>query len=118
MFAVIFEVQPRPERFDDYLAIAKSLRPEIERIDGFIDNERFESTRARGKLLSLSTWRDEKALIRWRTLAVHHRAQERGRFAIFAAYHLRVGEIVADSHLPPGGSLRAPQLDDKAGHRG
>ena len=45
-------------------------------------------------MLSLSTWRDEKALIRWRTQATHHtQGQERGRFEIFADYHLRVGEV-------------------------
>ena len=97
MFAVIFEVEPKRERWDEYLGTAKSLKPELEQIDGFIDNDRFKSRRREGRLLSLSTWRDEKALVRWRTLAVHHEAQERGRFEIFADYHLRVGEIVADS---------------------
>jgi heme-degrading monooxygenase HmoA len=83
MFAVIFEVQPRQERFDEYLEIAKSLRPEIEKIDGFIDNERYASKRQEGRILSLSTWRDEKAVIRWRTLALHHQAQEKGRSEVF-----------------------------------
>jgi len=93
MFAVIFEVQPREGRFDDSLGLAKELKPKLEVIDGFIDNERFESRRTAGRVLSLSTWRDEKALIRWRTHGEHHRVQERGRFEVFADYHLRVGEI-------------------------
>ena len=63
MFAVIFEVQPKPERWDEYLELAKLLKPELERIDGFIDNERFKSRRTEGRLLSLSTWRDEKACL-------------------------------------------------------
>ena len=67
MFAVIFEVQPKPERWDDYLDLASELKPKLEAIDGFIDNERFESKRTKGRLLSLSTWRDEKAVIRWRS---------------------------------------------------
>ena len=79
MFAVIFEVQPRKERWDDYLNLAKILKPELERIDGFIDNERFGSQRTEGRVLSLSTWRDEKAVIRWLTLGVHHEIQEKGR---------------------------------------
>lgn len=58
MSAVIFEVRPKAERWDDYLELAKLLRPEIERVDGFIDNERFASRRTEGRLLSLSTWRD------------------------------------------------------------
>jgi len=61
MFAVIFEVQPKKGRFDDYLELAKYLKPKLEAIDGFIDNERFESLRQKGRVLSLSTWRDEKS---------------------------------------------------------
>jgi len=112
MFAVIFEVQPKAGRWDDYLALAKLLKPEIERIDGFIDNERFESRRTKGRLLSLSTWRDEKAVIRWRTLAIHHGVQEKGRFEIFADYHLRVGEITRDTAVPAGQSLEQQRLDE------
>jgi len=67
MFAVIFEVQPKKERWNDYLDLAKYLKPKLEAIDGFIDNERFESKRTKGRMLSLSTWRDEKAVVRWRT---------------------------------------------------
>src|ERR1700748_1296947 len=112
MFAVIFEVVPKPERKDDYLELAKFLRPEIEKIDGFIDNERFASRNVPGRVLSLSTWRDEKAVIRWRTLAVHHMVQEKGRFEVFQDYHLRVGEISADSHVPRGEELRQQRFDE------
>ena len=97
MFVVIFEVQPKPERWEDYLETARLLRPEIEQIDGFLDNERYKSERTNGRVLSLSSWRDEKALVRWRTHAIHHiQGQERGRFEIFADYHLRVGEVMLD----------------------
>ena len=96
MFAVIFEVQPKKSHWDDYLTFAKRLKPELEKIDGFIDNERFGSTRTQGRILSLSTWRDEKAIIRWRTLGAHHEVQEKGRFEVFEDYHPRVAEITAD----------------------
>jgi heme-degrading monooxygenase HmoA len=109
MFVVIFEVQPKPDRGDDYLALGKLLKPELERIDGFIDNERFKSRRTEGRLLSLSTWRDEKAVVRWRTQAKHHGVQEKGRFAVFADYHLRVGEVTADSAAPE--ALAQQRLD-------
>jgi heme-degrading monooxygenase HmoA len=112
MFAVIFEVQPKTERWNDYLDLAGVLRPELEKIDGFIDNERFTSLRDRGRVLSLSTWREEKALIRWRTLALHHDAQEKGRTSIFADYHLRVGEIVADTDARQGHSLPQQRFDE------
>jgi heme-degrading monooxygenase HmoA len=111
MFAVIFEVEPRSERFDDYLRVAKSLRPELEKVDGFILNERFASARRQGRLLSLSLWRDEKALVRWRTLGRHHEAQLAGRNGIFADYRLRVGEIVADTGAPAAG-LGETRLDE------
>lgn len=111
MFAVIFEVQPKKGRQDQYLELAKFLKPELERIDGFIDNERFASRQIEGRVLSLSTWRDEKAVIRWRTLAVHHGVQEKGRTEVFADYHLRVGEITSDTHVPAGQSLKEQRLD-------
>jgi heme-degrading monooxygenase HmoA len=94
MFAVLFEVQPKSEKWDEYLGIAKMLKPELEAIDGFVENIRYRSLTRDGWLLSLSTWRDEKALVRWRTKATHHSAQERGRFEIFGDYHLRVGAFV------------------------
>jgi len=111
MFAVIFEVVPKPERGDDYLALGKLLKPEIEKIDGFIDNERFSSQRSRGRVLSLSTWRDEKAVIRWRTVGVHHQVQEKGRLQVFQDYRLRVGEFIADSKAE-GRNLLQQRFDE------
>jgi heme-degrading monooxygenase HmoA len=111
MFAVIFEVQPKKERFDDYLGLAKFLTPELKKIDGFIDNERFGSKRTEGLILSLSTWRDEKAVIRWRTLGVHHEVQEKGRSEVFEDYHLRVGEVAVDNQIPIGQKLQELRLD-------
>jgi heme-degrading monooxygenase HmoA len=112
MFAVIFIVQPKKDRFDDYLNLAKFLKPELEKIDGFIDNERFGSKRTEGRVLSLSAWRDEKAVIRWRTLGIHHEVQEKGRFEIFEDYHLRVGEITADNEVPRGQKLKELRFDE------
>ncbi|MFL5064703.1 MAG: antibiotic biosynthesis monooxygenase family protein [Xanthobacteraceae bacterium] len=112
MFAVIFEVQPRQERWGDYLDLAKQLKPKLEAIDGFIDIDRLESKRTSGRLLSFSTWRNEKAVIRWRTQAEHHAAQERGRGEIFLDYRLRVGEVTADSAAPAGAALDQQRFDE------
>jgi heme-degrading monooxygenase HmoA len=112
MFAVIFLVQPKKERWNDYLDLAKFLKPKLEAVDGFIDNERFASKRAQGRLLSLSTWRDEKAVVRWRTQGEHHGVQEKGRFEIFEDYHLRVGEITHDTEPPTGLTIEAKRLDE------
>lgn len=111
MFIVIFEVQPKKGHFDQYLDIAKHLKPGLQKIDGFIDNERFRSQQVEGKVLSLSTWRDEKAIVRWRTLKEHHEAQEEGRREVFADYHLRVGEVIADSNAPARQGLRLQRTD-------
>jgi heme-degrading monooxygenase HmoA len=100
VFSVIFEVKPAQTRFDEYLELAKRLRPILETIDGFIDNERFESQRRPGWMLSHSTWRDEKALVRWRTVAEHHAVQARGRDEVLDDYHLRVGDVTADTTGP------------------
>ena len=67
MFSVLFEVQPKPEKWDEYLGKVKMLRPELEQIDGFVDNIRYKSMQRKGWILSLSNWRDEKAVVRWRT---------------------------------------------------
>ena len=96
MIAVIFEVLPKAERFDDYLQIAASLVPDLQRIDGFISVERFESLSRPGKILSLSFWRDEQAVARWREQSNHRAAQAAGRTEVFDDYRLRVAAVVRD----------------------
>lgn len=96
MIAVIFEVLPYLGERHTYLDLAGELRAELEKIDGFISIERFESLTVRGKLLSLSFWRDEDAVKEWRNLEAHRAAQSAGRNGIFADYRLRIGHIVRD----------------------
>src|ERR1700726_4481568 len=110
MFSVLFEVHPKDEQWDAYLNYAKLLRPELERIEGFVDNIRYRSLTREGWILSLSTWRDEKALVRWRTQANHHAVQAKGRSDVFGDYHLRVGQLTRDTHLPEGQALREQRL--------
>ena len=115
-FSVIFEVHPKPEQFDGYLGYAKLLKPELERIDGFVDNIRYRSLTREGWLLSLSGWRDEKALVRWRTQAMHHGVQEKGRFEVFLDYHLRVGQLTKDTRPPQ--ALHEQRLDETEAGQG
>jgi len=112
MFSVIFEVQPRPEQRDNYFGNAKMLRPELENVDGFLDNTRYRSLTRDGWILSVSSWRDEKAVVRWRTRMRHHEAQERGRTEIFLDYHLRVGQLTKDTNIPEGYELLEQRLDE------
>lgn len=96
MIAVIFEVEPKEGRRDDYLDAAAALRAHLETMDGFISIERFESLARPGRMLSLSFWRDEEAVKGWRNCELHRATQQRGRDAIFADYRLRVAHVVRD----------------------
>lgn len=96
MIAVIFEVWPAPGRKQEYLDLAAGLRPLLEQIDGFISIERFESLSEPGKILSLSVFRDEAAVERWRQLEQHRNAQARGRGGVFRDYRLRVAGVIRD----------------------
>jgi heme-degrading monooxygenase HmoA len=96
MIAVIFEVWPRADRKQDYLRIAAELKPLLEKIDGFISIERFESLYEPGKILSLSFFRDEAAVQTWRTTNEHRLAQAKGRGEIFSNYRLRVAGVIRD----------------------
>jgi heme-degrading monooxygenase HmoA len=96
MIAVIFEVWPKPEYKQEYLDLAAELRPVLETIDGFISVERFESLTEKGKILSLSFFRDERALQAWRNVAAHRKSQSKGRARIFENYRLRVAGIIRD----------------------
>lgn len=96
MMAVIFEVTPAPGQRSPYLDAAAALKPLLAQIDGFVSIERFESLSAPGKLLSLSFWRDEEAVARWRQQEVHRSTQAAGRDHVFADYRLRVAAVVRD----------------------
>jgi heme-degrading monooxygenase HmoA len=108
MIAVIFEVQPHPERHADYLETAAMLRADLETMPGFVSVERFQSLTNPGKILSLSFWEDEAAVKRWREHARHHDAQLRGRLEVFRDYRLRVAAVIRDYGLFERGE--APQV--------
>lgn len=96
MIAVIFEVEPAEGQRQAYLDLAAALRPQLEKMDGFISVERFQSISDPGKMLSLSFWRDEAAVRSWRTHASHRATQGKGRAGIFKDYRLRIAEVARD----------------------
>ncbi len=115
MIAVIFEVIPHADRRADYLDSAAALKPLLEKMDGFVSIERFESLAQPGKILSLSFWRDEQAVAKWRNLEAHRRAQSAGRDGLFQDYRLRVASVIRDYGL----NDRAGAPDDsRAAHKG
>ena len=96
MIAVIFEFTPAEGRFADYKALAEALNDDVRQSDGFISIERFESISTKGKFVSLSFWRDEEAVRKWRNLQKHREAQKKGRGGIFRSYRLRVAQVMRD----------------------
>lgn len=96
MIAVIFEAFPAEGKWDEYLNVAARLRPELEKIEGFISIERFQSIADPSKILALSFWKSEESIAAWRNLELHRNAQARGRAGIFRDYRIRVGNISRD----------------------
>ncbi len=94
MIAVIFEVEPADR--DAYFRIAGELRPMLDEIEGFISIERFQSLNDPERVLSLSFWRDEEAIVWWRNVEAHRAAQSAGRGGVFRDYRLRVAQVVRD----------------------
>jgi heme-degrading monooxygenase HmoA len=110
VIAVIFEFTPKDGRFADYKALAEGLADDVRAADGFISIERFESISSKGKFVSLSFWRDEEAVRRWRNLQKHREAQKRGRGDIFASYRLRVAQVLRDYSMDERGQTPADSL--------
>ena len=97
--AVIFELTPAPGRKQDYLDLAAELGEVVKDFDGFISIERFESISAPGNFVSISWWRDEEAVRRWRNVQKHREAQAKGRAGIFTKYRLRIASVVRDYEM-------------------
>jgi heme-degrading monooxygenase HmoA len=112
VIVVIFEVWPIEGKSQEYFDLAAVLKADLEKIDGFVSVERFESLSTKGKYLSLSFWRDEEAVRAWRNLEKHRKAQAQGRDGIFADYRIRVADVSRDygvmerRHAPPDSRSR------------
>lgn len=76
--------------------VAAELLPLLQAIDGFISVERFQSISDEGKLLSLSFFENEQAVMAWRETLEHKRAQALGRDSYFSDYRLRVCSVLRD----------------------
>lgn len=112
MFCGMLEVNPGPNQVNTYFGMAKMLGPELEKIDGFVDNTRYANLAHPGWFLSLSSWRDEKALVRWSVEASHHKVMQTARDRVFADYHMHIGEVVVDTQVPAGQALLQQRLDE------
>jgi heme-degrading monooxygenase HmoA len=112
MIAVIFESWLKPGKKTAYLDMAAMLMPLVEQVDGFISVERFESVSQPGKMVALSFWRDEKAVLDWRNLIEHRRVQAGSRKFVFDDYRLRVANVTRDYSL--NDRHEAPDDSDEA----
>lgn len=96
MIAVLFEADIAEGEQDRYLQLAAELKPQLAEIDGFIAIERFQSLSTEGKILSLSWWRDEAAVLAWKSNVLHRAAQAEGQRTIFSFYRIRVATVLRD----------------------
>lgn len=96
MIGVVFEVWIKKEHKADYLKMAAEMRNLIEKIDGFISVERFQSLVDDEKLVSISFFESHDALDAWRNLSEHRIAQNVGRSSFFSDYRLRVVNVERD----------------------
>lgn len=114
MIAVIFEAFPKEGKRDDYFDLAAQLKSELNKIEGFISIERFQSVNDPKKLLSLSFWKDEESVALWRNVELHRYAQKEGRNCIFDDYRLRVATVVRDYSM---NNRREAPADSKLIHQ-
>jgi heme-degrading monooxygenase HmoA len=96
MIAVIFEFTPAAGRAQEYFDLVAQLRVELDKAEGFVSIERFESLTTPGKFVSLQFWKDEASVAKWRNVQLHRKAQAKGRAGIFQSYRLRVAGVLRD----------------------
>ena len=99
MIAVIFEFTPAEGRFPDYMELVGTLKADLDKADGFISLERFESITTKGKFLSLQFWRDEESVRKWRNLQKHREAQRQGRASVFKDYRITICSVLRDYEM-------------------
>ncbi|WP_367373442.1 antibiotic biosynthesis monooxygenase [Pseudomonas lini] len=99
MIVVLFELQALPGQGETYVDLVNKLTPMLEPMDGFISVECFQSTLNPKKVMSVTTWRDEEAVVQWRNVTAHLSAQKAGRDKIFDDYRVRVTSVIRDYGL-------------------
>ncbi|GAB1438688.1 antibiotic biosynthesis monooxygenase [Providencia sp.] len=99
MIAVLFEAYPVPEHENRYFQLAAELKSELTKINGFISIERFQSLTTNGRILSLSWWENEEAILEWKNNLKHQHAQYEGQTSIFSQYYIRVAQVIRDYSL-------------------
>lgn len=99
MIVVLFELQAMPGQNQNYVDLVNKLTPLLQPIEGFISVECFQSAANPEKVMSVTTWRDEEAVVQWRNVDAHLAAQKAGRDRIFKDYRVRVMSVIRDYGL-------------------
>ena len=94
MVVVLFELQALPGQNQTYVDLVNKLTPMLKPMEGFISVECFQSTLNPEKVMSVTTWRDEEAVVQWRNVEAHLSAQRAGRDKIFKDYRVRVTQVL------------------------
>ena len=107
MMSLFFEVAVKPERTEQYLTLAASLKPRLDAMGGCLFLDRFKSLTRDNLLLSYQIWQDECAMTAWRVDAQHHKVQTLGREKVFSDYRLRIAQVMRE--VRPGQAVWQPQ---------
>lgn len=87
---VLFEVEIKDGKKEDYLNRAAMLKEHLKDMEGFIKAERFQSLANEKKLLSMTIWENEESVKICRNIQEHRESQMAGRMEDFEDYKITV----------------------------
>ena len=91
IYGLFFELQPKPGQRQAYFDHVDKLKSELNRHEGLMWIQRYQSIDAPDLILSHQYWASEAALVAWRRNQEHRYSQTQGIKKIFANYRIRVG---------------------------
>ena len=91
IYGLFFEVQPKPGQRQAYFDHVDKLKSELNRHEGLLWIQRYQSIDVPDLILSHQYWASEAALVAWRRNQEHRYSQTHGIKKIFANYRIRVG---------------------------
>ena len=91
IYGLFFEVQPKPGQRQAYFDHVDKLKSELNRHEGLLWIQRYQSIDVPDLILSHQYWASEAALVAWRRNQKHRYSQTQGIKKIFANYRIRVG---------------------------
>ena len=92
MIAVIFKAKIRHGMEEEYSRIASAIEPILKEIDGFISIERFYGKDEDRRVVSISYWESEEAVLKWREHDKLRLASTMGGSEIFESHSSEVLE--------------------------